>query len=57
MDERLGVCLFHRSTRSITLIAEGALSLERRRILSEIEAAELALSQLHEAPRGSLRVS
>jgi len=29
MEERLGVCLFHRSTRSITLIAEGALLLER----------------------------
>ena len=42
MEERLGVRLFHRSTRSITLTAEGALFLERcRRIFSEIEAAEL----------------
>jgi DNA-binding transcriptional LysR family regulator len=46
MEERLGVRLFHRSTRSITLTAEGALFLERcRRIFSEIEAAELELSQ------------
>jgi DNA-binding transcriptional LysR family regulator len=30
MEERLGVRLFHRSTRSITLTAEGALFLERR---------------------------
>src|SRR6202142_2400653 len=57
-EERLGVRLFHRSTRSITLTAEGALFLERcRRIFSEIEAAELELSQTHEAPRGTLRVS
>jgi DNA-binding transcriptional LysR family regulator len=58
MEERLGVRLFHRSTRSITLTAEGALFLERcRRIFSEIEAAELELSQTHEAPRGTLRVA
>src|SRR5258706_10207914 len=58
MEERLGVRLFHRSTRSITLTAEGVLFLERcRRIFSEIEAAELELSQAHEAPPGPLRVS
>jgi hypothetical protein len=58
MKERLGVRLFHRSTRSVTLTAEGALFLERcRRIFSEIEAAELELSQTQEAPRGTLRVS
>jgi DNA-binding transcriptional LysR family regulator len=57
MEERLGVRLLHRSTRSITLTAEGALFLERcRRIFSEIEAAELELSQTREAPRGTLRV-
>ncbi|MGM1328637.1 LysR family transcriptional regulator, partial [Klebsiella michiganensis] len=45
LQERLGVRLFHRSTRSVTLTAEGGLFLERcRRILSEIEAAELELS-------------
>src|SRR5438034_3328690 len=58
MEERLGVRLLHRSTRSITLTAEGARFLDRcRRIFSEIEAAELELSQTHEAPRGTLRVS
>src|SRR3984893_3567715 len=58
MEERLGVRLFHRSTRRITLTTEGALFLERcRRIFSEIEAAEVELSQTHEAPRGTLRVS
>jgi DNA-binding transcriptional LysR family regulator len=58
MEERLGVRLFHRSTRSIALTAEGALFLERcRRIFSEIEAAELEITRAHEAPRGTLRVS
>lgn len=31
LEERLGVRLFHRSTRSITLTAEGALFLARSR--------------------------
>jgi len=58
LEERLGVRLFHRSTRTITLTEEGALFLERcRRILSEIEAAEMELAQSRDAPRGKLRVS
>ena len=58
MEERLGVRLFHRSTRSITLTAEGALFLERcRRILGEVEATELELSESQQAPRGRLRIS
>ncbi|PKM21029.1 MAG: LysR family transcriptional regulator [Gammaproteobacteria bacterium HGW-Gammaproteobacteria-15] len=58
LEEKLGVRLFHRSTRSVTLTAEGTLFLERsRRILAEIEAAELELSQATGAPRGRLRVS
>ncbi|MQB44610.1 LysR family transcriptional regulator [Rhizobium sp. ICMP 5592] len=58
LEERLGVRLFHRSTRSITLTEEGAMFLERcRRILGEIELAELELAQTREAPRGRLRIS
>ncbi|WP_215395660.1 LysR family transcriptional regulator [Rheinheimera oceanensis] len=58
LEEKLGVRLFHRSTRSVTLTAEGMLFLERsRRILAEIEAAELELSQATGMPRGRLRVS
>lgn len=58
LEERLGVRLFHRSTRSITLTAEGGLFLERcRRILCEAEAAELELSQIQQAPKGRLRIS
>jgi DNA-binding transcriptional LysR family regulator len=58
LEERLGVRLFHRSTRSITLTAEGGLFVERcRRILCEAEAAELELSQIQQAPKGRLRIS
>lgn len=58
LEQRLGVRLFHRSTRSITLTAEGALFLERcRRILCELEAAELELCETQLAPKGRLRVS
>jgi DNA-binding transcriptional LysR family regulator len=58
LEQRLGVRLFHRSTRSITLTAEGVLFLERcRRILGEVEAAELELSHLTTEPRGKLHIS
>ena len=47
LEERLGVRLFHRSTRSVTLTAEGILFLERsRRILAEIEAAAVSYTHL-----------
>ncbi len=58
LEKKLGVRLFHRSTRSITLTAEGIMFLERsRNILAEIEAAELEISQAKSQPRGRLRVS
>lgn len=58
LEEKLGARLFHRSTRSVTLTAEGSLFLERsRRILAEIEAAQLELSQATSEPSGRLRVS
>ncbi|MEN2991065.1 LysR family transcriptional regulator [Tistrella sp. BH-R2-4] len=58
LEDRLGVRLFHRSTRSITLTAEGQSFLERcRRIFAEIEAAEHDLLQARAAPRGRLRIS
>jgi DNA-binding transcriptional LysR family regulator len=57
METRLAVRLFHRSTRSITLTAEGALFLQRcRSILGEVEAAEAELSDAAAAPRGRLRI-
>lgn len=58
LEERLGVRLFHRSTRAISLTPEGALFLDRcRRILSEVESAEAELLQTQSAPQGKLRIS
>jgi DNA-binding transcriptional LysR family regulator len=58
LEERLGVRLFHRNTRSVTLTPEGTLFLDRcRRILAEMDAAQEELSQTITAPRGRLRVS
>jgi DNA-binding transcriptional LysR family regulator len=58
LEQRVGVRLFHRSTRTITLTPEGRMFLERcRRILGEIEAAEAELAQTRGAPHGRLRVS
>jgi DNA-binding transcriptional LysR family regulator len=58
LEERFGVRLFNRSTRSVTLTAEGMQFLERsRRILAEIEAAEAEMSQSMAAPRGRLKIS
>ncbi|MCC7645746.1 MULTISPECIES: LysR family transcriptional regulator [unclassified Janthinobacterium] len=58
LEERLGVRLFHRSTRTISLTSEGALFLERcRRILCEVELAEAELLQTQSAPHGKLRIS
>ncbi|HEY1999098.1 LysR family transcriptional regulator [Paraburkholderia sp.] len=58
LEKRLGVRLFHRSTRSVTLTPEGAQFLKRcLRIIEEIEAAETELALAHSTPRGRLRVS
>ncbi len=58
LEERLGVRLFHRSTRSITLTPEGVMYLEScRRIFFEIDIAEQELALTKGAPLGLLRVS
>jgi DNA-binding transcriptional LysR family regulator len=58
LEARLGVRLFNRTTRSLALTREGDRFLERcQRILSEVEAAELEMSDAASAPRGKLRVS
>jgi DNA-binding transcriptional LysR family regulator len=58
LENRLGVRLFHRSTRAITLTREGELFLEScRRIFSEINKIELELSESKATPKGRLKVS
>ncbi|KIQ00229.1 MULTISPECIES: LysR family transcriptional regulator [Pseudomonas] len=58
LENRLGTRLFHRSTRSITLTAEGVRFLQRcKHILAEIEDAEAELQQSSTHPQGRLRIS
>jgi DNA-binding transcriptional LysR family regulator len=57
LEERVGVRLFQRSTRSVRLTSEGEMFLERcRRIFGEVQAAEDELSAMAREPRGRLRV-
>jgi DNA-binding transcriptional LysR family regulator len=57
LEDRVGVRLFHRSTRSVRLTSEGQVFLERcRRIMGEIEIAETELSAMSGMPRGRLKV-
>lgn len=57
IEERLGVRLLLRSTRALTLTAEGqAYLLAARRILLDLDQAEQLISD-QGAPRGRLRVS
>lgn len=58
LEDRLGIQLFRRSTRSIDLTDDGRAFFERARIgLAEIEEAEAFLLERRETPRGRLRVS
>lgn len=58
LETRLGVRLFHRTTRKITLTPEGFELLERsQRVLVEIEALESAAQGASSRPTGTLRIS
>jgi DNA-binding transcriptional LysR family regulator len=58
LEAELGVRLFHRTTRSLTLTEAGRAYVEQvSRILGELEAADASISRLQAAPRGRLRVS
>jgi len=58
LEERLGVQLFRRTTRSLNLTDTGASFHERCvRLLADLEEAELAVSREHGTLRGRLRVA
>ena len=58
LEDRLGVQLLQRTTRTMKMTDVGRAFYERARaILDELDAAELAVSNLHSSPRGTLRMS
>ena len=58
LEARLGVELFHRSTRKLTLTDSGRGFYERTvRILSDLEEAEHAVCQSHHELRGPLKIA
>ncbi|MEE1923894.1 LysR family transcriptional regulator [Pseudomonas sp. 148P] len=58
LEQRLGVRLLNRTTRSISLTAEGELYLvNAQRILGEIEEMERQVSSSRSEPKGLLRVN
>lgn len=58
MEQRLGVRLLNRTTRSISLTSEGELYLNNaQRILGEIEEMERQVSSRRAMPKGLLRVN
>lgn len=58
LENELGVQLLHRSTRRVSPTASGLAFYERCiGILADLEAAEQAVTQLQEEPKGFLRVN
>lgn len=58
LEKHLGVRLFHRTTRRLSLTEAGVRYYERcARIIEEVAEAERSVSSLHAQPRGVLRVN
>jgi DNA-binding transcriptional LysR family regulator len=58
LENRLGVQLLHRSTRVVTPTATGlAFHAQCVEILATLEEAERSVTQLHEEPKGRLRIN
>jgi DNA-binding transcriptional LysR family regulator len=58
LEDRIGARLLQRTTRKLSLTDVGrAYYASCARIIAEVEEAELAVSQMQAAPRGTLRVS
>jgi DNA-binding transcriptional LysR family regulator len=57
LEDRLGVRLLQRTTRSVSLTGEGAAFHERCvRLLADLDEAEMAMLSHSQAPRGRLRL-
>jgi len=57
LEARLGARLLHRTTRKVSVTAAGRTFYEQcRRILAELDEAERSAGELHNEPRGELRV-
>lgn len=58
LEDDLGVQLLHRTTRKVTPTDTGMAFYERCvAILADLEEAELAVAQLNEEPKGTLRIN
>ena len=58
LEERLGARLLQRTTRKLSLTDVGQTYFQyAERIVADVEAAELAVTTLQEAPRGPLRMT
>ncbi|HEY9879949.1 MAG TPA: LysR family transcriptional regulator [Leptolyngbyaceae cyanobacterium] len=58
LEDDLGVQLLHRTTRKVTPTNTGLAFYERCvAILTDLEEAELAVTRLHEEPKGTLRIN
>lgn len=58
LENNLGIRLFNRTTRSLSITEAGSSYLERcQQVLADIEEMEAAVSQLHMEPRGTLKIS
>lgn len=58
LEDQLGVQLLHRTTRQVTPTDTGLSFYDRCvAILADLAEAELAVSQLHDEPKGNLRIN